>query len=139
MIDEDSSHIRITDHKTGKVPMERVQFIGKGEVLQPLLYAEAAQALLAKTVDLSRLFYCTETGGYQIIEVPIDDESRNVIRKAVNLIDYSIASGFLPAAPRKRACDYCDYHLICGPYEELRVRRKPAGNLAALHELREIP
>src|SRR6185295_16083573 len=112
-----------------KVPPERVQFIGKGEVLQPLLYAEAAQALLGKIVDQSRLSYCTENGGYQIIEVPIDDESRNVIRKAVHLIDHSIGSGFLPAAPRKKACEYCDYHVVCGPYEELRVRRKPLHKL----------
>jgi ATP-dependent helicase/nuclease subunit B len=139
MIDENSGHIRITDHKTGKLPPERVQFIGKGEVLQPLLYAEAAQSLLGKIVDHSRLSYCTENGGYQTIEVPIDDESREVIRRTVNLIDHSIGSGFLPAAPRKKACEYCDYHIVCGPYEELRVRRKPLRNLASLHELREIP
>jgi ATP-dependent helicase/DNAse subunit B len=139
MVEEAAGFLRITDHKTGKVPAERVQFIGKGEVLQPLLYAQAAEAILGKAAKESRLFYCTENGGYQIMKVPIDDESRATIRKALALIDQSIASGFLPAAPRKDACQYCDYHSVCGPYEELRVRRKPKANLAALNELREIP
>ncbi len=138
MIEERSGHIRITDHKTGKVPPGPMRFIGKGEVLQPLLYAQAAEVLLGKTADQSRLFYCTETGGYRIIEVAINDQSRDAIKQAINLIDSSIAAGFLPAAPREGACQYCDYHSVCGPYEELRVRRKPAGNLAAVHALREI-
>src|SRR5262249_42259448 len=139
MIEEAAGGLRITDHKTGKVPFERVQFIGKGEVLQPLLYAQAAEAILGKIAKESRLFYCTENGGYQITTVPIDDEARATIRKAMALIDQSIASGFLPAAPRKDACLYCDYHAVCGPYEELRVRRKPKANLASLNELREMP
>ena len=138
MIEERSGHIRITDHKTGKVLPEPMRFIGKGEVLQPLLYAQAAEALLGKTAVQSRLFYCTETGGYRIIEVPINDQSRDAIKQAINLMDSSIAAGFLPAAPREGACGYCDYHSVCGPYEELRVRRKPAGNLGTLHALREI-
>jgi CRISPR/Cas system-associated exonuclease Cas4 (RecB family) len=119
------------------VPFERVEFIGKGEVLQPLLYAQAAEAILGKAAKESRLFYCTETGGYQITTVPINDESRSTINRALQLIDESIALGFLPAAPRKDACQYCDYHIVCGPYEELRVRRKPKANLAALNALRE--
>lgn len=139
MIEEKSGRLRITDHKTGKVPPVPVELIGRGEVLQPLLYAEAAEALLRKPAEQSRLFYCTETGGYKIVEVPIDDQSRDAIHTAVNLIDRSIDMGFLPAAPRQNACLYCDYHIVCGPYEELRIRRKMQGNLALLHELREIP
>ena len=35
--------------------------------------------------------------------------------------------GFLPAAPAKGACRWCDYRPVCGPYEEMRVTaRKPA-------------
>jgi ATP-dependent helicase/nuclease subunit B len=139
MVEEGAAGIRITDHKTGKVPLERVQFIGKGEVLQPLLYAQAAETILGKPAKESRLYYCTENGGYQITTVPIDDEARNTVNRAMKLIDESIDSGFLPAAPRKDACQYCDYHMVCGPYEELRVRRKPLGKLEALLELRETP
>jgi ATP-dependent helicase/DNAse subunit B len=139
MIEEGPDGIRITDHKTGKAPLERVQFIGKGEVLQPLLYAQAAETILGKIAKESRLFYCTENGGYQITTVPIDDEARKTVNRVMKLIDESIGAGFLPAAPRKDACLYCDYHAICGPYEELRVRRKPLAKLEALLELRETP
>jgi RecB family exonuclease len=138
MIEEKSGRLRITDHKTGKVPSEPIRFVGRGEVLQPLLYALAAEAVLGKPAEQSRLFYCTETGGYRTIDVPINDQSRNVIRQVFGLIDQSIAAGFIPAAPRENACQYCDYHTVCGPYEQIRIRRKAAGNLAAIQSLREI-
>jgi ATP-dependent helicase/nuclease subunit B len=138
MIEEKDDRIRITDHKTGKAPYEPLRFVGKGEILQPLLYAEAAEVLLGKTADRSRLFYCTETGGYRLVDIRIDDESRNAIKKVIQLIDHSIETGFLPAAPRPKACQYCDYHVVCGPYEELRVDRKPDDKLEAVHDLREI-
>jgi ATP-dependent helicase/nuclease subunit B len=138
MIEERGEHIRITDHKTGRAPSEPLQFVGRGEVLQPLLYAEAAEILVRKVPDQSRLFYCTETGGYRLIEIPVNEESRAAIQRVVNLVDHSIASGFLPAAPRSKACQYCDYHVVCGPYEESRVQRKPEDSLVTLKELREI-
>ena len=138
MIEERGEHIRITDHKTGRVPSEPVQIVGKGEVLQPMLYAEAAEILLRKIPDQSRLFYCTETGGYRLIGVSINDESRGAIKRVINRIDSSIAAGFLPAAPRSKACQYCDYRIVCGPYEEYRVQWKPEDKLVSLREIREI-
>jgi ATP-dependent helicase/nuclease subunit B len=138
MIEEKGEHIRITDYKTGRAPSEPLQFAGKGEVLQPLLYAEAAEVLLRKIPNESRLFYCTETGGYRLVEIPINEESRAALQRVVSLIDRSIASGFLPAAPRSKACQYCDYHVVCGPYEEIRTRRKLQDALISVKELREI-
>ena len=138
MIEEKGEHIRITDHKTGRARSEPLQFVGKGEVLQPLLYAEAAEVLLRKIPDQSRLFYCTETGGYRLVEIPINEESRGAIQRVVNLIDQSISRGFLPAAPRNNACQYCDYHVVCGPYEESRTQRKAEDALLSVKELRQI-
>jgi len=111
--------------------------IGRGEVLQPTLYAQAAEALLGKPVDISRLFYCTERGGYQSVEIPINDESRAALDKVIQTIDSSISNGFLPVAPRDGACRWCDYQTVCGPYEEVRVRRKPKDRLAGLDEIRK--
>jgi ATP-dependent helicase/DNAse subunit B len=139
MVEERTGHLRITDHKTGKAPVERIEFVGRGEVLQPILYAEVAEGLLGKPADQARLFYCTEAGGYRIIDVPINDDSRATMKEVLRLIDSSIEAGFLPAAPRKAGCQYCDYHAVCGPYEEIRVGRKAGGNLATLNALRELP
>ena len=69
----------------------------------------------------------------------MDDHSRKALLKVISLIDQSLAGGFLPAAPREEACRYCDYRLICGPYEETRIRRKAPEPLAVLEELRELP
>jgi ATP-dependent helicase/DNAse subunit B len=139
MVEESAGHLRITDHKTGKAPVEKIEFVGRGEVLQPILYAEVAERLLGKPADQARLFYCTEVGGYRIVDVPINDEARATMKEVLRLIDSSIADGFLPAAPRKAGCQYCDYHAVCGPYEEIRVARKAVGNLSALRALRELP
>jgi ATP-dependent helicase/DNAse subunit B len=139
MVEERTGHLRITDHKTGKAPVERIEFVGRGEVLQPILYAEVAEGLLGKPADMARLFYCTEVGGYRIVDVPINDDARATMKEVLRLIDSSIEAGFLPAAPRKAGCQYCDYHAVCGPYEEIRVQRKAAGNLATLNALRELP
>jgi CRISPR/Cas system-associated exonuclease Cas4 (RecB family) len=113
--------------------------LGEGEVLQPLLYALAAEAMLGMPVDSTRLSYCTERGHYKIVEITVDEASREALAKALDAIDLSIASGFLPAAPRKGGCDYCDYRIVCGPYEEFRFRRKPDHQLSLLTELRDIP
>ena len=47
-----------------------------------------------------------------------------------------------PAAPGRRgrysACDFCDSRVVCGPYEEERVARKPQAELDALKALREL-
>ena len=51
--------------------------------------------------------------------------------------DYAV-KGFLPAAPAKDACRWCDYRPVCGPYEEQRVRRKPKDRLADLQRLRGL-
>jgi CRISPR/Cas system-associated exonuclease Cas4 (RecB family) len=135
----DGETIRITDHKTGKAPTQRPGLTGHGEILQPILYAQAAEALLGRPAASARLSYCTERGGYQIFEIPIDDHSRKSLSNVLSIINESVASGFIPAAPRKDACIYCDYRLICGPYEESRIRRKPPEQLANLSQLRETP
>jgi ATP-dependent helicase/DNAse subunit B len=137
LIEENSGRLRVTDHKTGRAPSIPIEFIGSGEALQPLLYAEAAEALLGKEVDSSRLFYCTERGQYRIVDVSVHEVSRKALAKVFTAIDESIQSGFLPAMPRKGACQYCDYQIVCGPYEEFRVQRKPREELAALEEIRE--
>lgn len=139
MVEEKGLTIRVTDHKTGKAPAQPPGLTGHGEILQPVLYAQAAEALLGKPAESARLFFCTERGGYQSFEVPINDESRQSFSKVISLIDRSILEGFLPAAPREGACRYCDYRVICGPYEESRIGRKAADRLALLNELREIP
>jgi ATP-dependent helicase/DNAse subunit B len=138
LIEENAEEIRVTDHKTGRAPSKRVRYIGEGEVLQPLLYAQAAEALLKKKARSTRLYYCTERGQYTIVEIQVDEEGKRTLETALHSVDESIAAGFLPAAPRRGACEYCDYRIVCGPYEELRTNRKPKDRLRLLTQLREM-
>ncbi len=131
--------LRIVDHKTGKMPDRIPVSVGGGEFLQPLLYALAAESLWKRPVEAGQLFYCTQRGGYQRIEVPVNDAGRYRLRQVLRTIDEAIETGFLPAAPAKDACSRCDYRSVCGPYEEERLRRKKPERLGALQDLRGLP
>ena len=139
MVEEKDGTIRITDHKTGKALQRPPGLTGRGEVLQPILYAQAAEVMLERQAVSARLFFCTDRGGYRLFEIPIDEQSRQSLSKVIASIDESITDGFLPAAPRADACTYCNYKVVCGPYEESRVRRKSQDRLTLLNELREMP
>jgi CRISPR/Cas system-associated exonuclease Cas4 (RecB family) len=131
--------LRITDHKTGKAPQNRPQYVGGGAMLQPLLYALAAETLLGEAVESGRLFYCTQRGDFSAVDIPLNEEGRGRLRRILQTIDHSIAEGFLPAAPQTGACAMCDYTAVCGPYEETRVKRKQPDRLDPLIEIRHSP
>jgi CRISPR/Cas system-associated exonuclease Cas4 (RecB family) len=134
-----SETLRATDHKTGKVPGLAPKQIGRGEHLQPLLYALAAETLFNAPVESGRLFYCTHRGRFQTITVDLSRNARKAVQLVALTINQAIRSGFLPAAPAERACEYCDYRLICGPYEPIRSSRKDRSRLEELEELRRMP
>ncbi len=66
-------------------------------------------------------------------------EARERIVEALDYVDRSLKEGFLPAAPREGACRYCDYRIVCGPYEELRTSRKQKERLEWINRLRQTP
>jgi ATP-dependent helicase/nuclease subunit B len=138
MIEEKESALRVTDHKTGRA-QPPFGFTRNGEVLQPLLYAQAAETLLGKPVVATRLFYCTQRAGYKLDEIAVTDLARTYLSKVIDVIDESLSQGFVPAAPRPDACTYCDYKIVCGPYEEMRIQRKRTDRLRLLEQLRSIP
>ncbi len=131
--------LRITDHKTGKVPTPEPSYIGGGAYLQPVAYALAAGKLLGAQAELSRLYYCTNQGGFREIPFDITPPRLAFFKHAMTLIDGEIARGFLPAAPQRGACALCDYQPICGPLEERRTARKDKNELDAVQQLRNMP
>lgn len=131
--------LRITDHKTGKPPQELPKYVGGGTLLQPLAYAMAAETLLGASTEISRLYYCTQRGGYETVRFDITPNHRAFFQHAMSLIDMEIDRGFLPAAPHKGACQLCDYLPVCGPNEERRTGRKNRERLENLQSLRNIP
>lgn len=117
--------LRATDHKTGKVRASDGDVVKGGTILQPALYALAVESLLpGRPVVGGRLYYCTSTGDYTAVDVPLDAVTRDAVTTVVSAVDDALGRGLLPAAPAKDACKYCDYRPVCGPYEEIRVRTK---------------
>ena len=141
MIEQHSSSglLRVVDHKTGRALPQPPVATGAGEVLQPMLYALAAETLFETSVSTSELSYCTRRGEYRRLEVPVTEETRGRIAEALDYVDRSLKEGFLPAAPREGACRYCDYRIVCGPYEELRTSRKNKDRLEWITRLRQTP
>lgn len=133
-----SGRIRVTDHKTGRVRAAKDFVIGGGKTLQPVFYALAAERVLAAPIFAGRLYYCTAAGGYEERIVEIDEAARKSAREFIAIVNDALTTGFLPAAPDVRECDWCDYRRICGPYEERRSAIKPRARLAALKRLREM-
>jgi len=131
--------LRVTDHKTGKAPASRPQYVGGGAILQPLLYALAAEQLLAQPVESGGLFFCTQRGDFSQVTIPLDNQSRDRLTRVLETIGGAIEEGFLPAAPQPGACGLCDYRPVCGPYEEQRAKRKQPDRLDALVQVRNLP
>lgn len=134
-----SGLLRITDHKTGSFPQKPPIYTGGGSVLQPILYSMAAAALLETEVQSGRLYFCTRKGDYKDVQIRYTPEARDTLMSVLHTIDDAVATGFLPAAPKAEACEYCDYRIVCGPYEVERTARKRKDRLQGLVQLRELP
>ncbi|MCU0670154.1 MAG: PD-(D/E)XK nuclease family protein, partial [Myxococcota bacterium] len=131
--------LRATDHKTGKQRFGRDAVVQGGEALQPVLYALALeQRFEGATVEGGRLYYCTSAGGFAERVVPLDAEARRAASVLAEAIDGALSQPMLPAAPAAGACAWCDYRVVCGPYEELRTSRKPLEELTGLQSVREL-
>ncbi|MYA32974.1 MAG: PD-(D/E)XK nuclease family protein [Gemmatimonadales bacterium] len=130
--------LRVTDHKTGRHRAKAGATIQGGELLQPVLYALAAQKLFPEQrVESGRLYYCTADGEFRDHVVPLDDRARQAAGLLSEIVTEAFEAGSFPALPREDACRWCDYRQVCGPDEELRTRRKPPR--VDLRRLREYP
>lgn len=121
-----SGVLRVTDHKTGRHRARAGATIQGGELLQPVLYALAAQTLFPEQrVESGRLYYCTADGEFRDHVVPLDDRAHEAAGVLSEIVSGAFEAGSFPALPREDACRWCDYRQVCGPDEELRTRRKP--------------
>ena len=130
--------LRVTDHKTGRHRAKAGATIQGGELLQPVLYALAAQSLFPEQrVESGRLYYCTADGEFRDHVVPLDDRALEAAGLLSEIVSGAFEAGSFPALPREDACRWCDYRQVCGPDEERRTRRKPPP--VELRRLREYP
>jgi CRISPR/Cas system-associated exonuclease Cas4 (RecB family) len=135
----DATDLRVTDYKTGRDYTRRNLVVGGGEMLQPVIYGVAIEQLFGARVVESRLYYCTRAGGFAERIVPLSTEAKDRGAEVLAVVDRAIAAGFLPPAPRARACGICDFRDVCGPQEEIRVKLKEPARLDELRTLREWP
>jgi len=107
-----------------------------------VLYALAVEKLLPDLqVESGRLYYCTSAGSFSEVNVPLDKRARAAATLLATTLGAALEEPFLPALPSRGACTFCDYALVCGPYEEQRTRRKPRNRtrVRELERLREEP
>ena len=136
---------RVTDIKTGTNFSTPGLVMGGGEVLQPVLYGIAYEAVWKEPVADASLSFCTARGGHAEHVITLDDKARKQGFVVLELVDDAIDKGFFPASPRHGACESCGYRLVCGPHEERRAARKDTMTLgesalfARLAAVREHP
>jgi RecB family exonuclease len=133
---------RITDYKTGKYRLAGNVVVNGGRTLQPILYAMAVEAAFGGSVTASRLYYCTDDGGYEdhpwAIAGAVGEETRKAGLEVLAIVDHAIQDGRLPAAPGKDACMWCDFTAVCGPSAQHVPARKDQRPLAELTLLRRM-
>ena len=125
-----SGMLRVVDHKTGRVPEPRPELVGGGEVLQPALYALAAEKMLGEPVALwaALLFHHrAELHDRRCAAERVD--AAGAPQQVLAVIDEAIRDGFLPAAPRKDGCKHCEYLPVCGPVRGRAGGGKIAGRV----------
>ena len=147
--------LRVTDHKTGRNRTREGMVVGGGETLQPVLYGLAVEGTLGRPVHESRLSFCTAAGRYEQRVVTLDDGARRAGTEVLEIVDRAVEAGTLLPAPRQGACRWCDFQVVCGPWEERRTEAKhrpspgsrrgegeggtAASLLVDLRALRELP
>jgi RecB family exonuclease len=138
LVERDANGIlRATDHKTGKAVVEKGALIHGGKSLQPTLYALALEQIFpGAAVAGGRLYYCTSRGDFTDVNVTLDEEARSAAKLLVDTLSHYFKEGFFPAAPAKDECKWCDFRPVCGPYEEMRAKKKETGKLVELMKLR---
>jgi len=136
LVERKEIFLRVTDTKTGSNSANEGTVTGHGEKLQPILYSLAVEVARNATVGEARFSFPTSAGGFTQCTIPIDRDSRRQGLEVLRIIDASITRGFLPPAPREKGCDFCDFRVVCGPYEEIRARRKDQSGLEELIRLR---
>ena len=124
-----TGHARVTDVKTGANFARPGLVIDGGEVLQPVLYGLAYEAVWKEPVADASLSFCTARGGYAEHVIELDEAARAKAVHVLSLVDEAIDKGFFPPAPRPGACETCGYRLVCGPHEERRAARKDEDSL----------
>ena len=129
--------LRVTDHKTGADRTGGTFIVGGGEILQPILYSLVVEAAMQQPVAEARLFFCTAHGGFAERVLPLNDLIRRQGIDVLEIVDRAVEKGVLPPAPREKACLFCDFRVVCGPYEEIRSRRKNPQLLNDLGRLRQ--
>ena len=138
-IEEGGGVLRATDYKTGAPPETEV-VIGGGRLLQPTLYALVLEQLFPEqAVAGGNAFYCTTKGRFSRSEVTLSGPARDAATTVHHTIAEAFQAGFFPAAPADKACDFCEFRRICGPYERERVQRKDPARLEPLYKLRALP
>jgi len=131
--------LRVTDYKTGKDRTGPDVVVAGGEILQPVLYGLVTEKLFPDAhVESGRLYFCTFAAGFDEKVVPLDAEARAATGVVAEVLDDALTRGFLPAAPKKDACKFCDFVRVCGSEEERRTARKPQEPLTGFARIRDL-
>ncbi len=129
-IDPETLEARVVDYKTGRAPTRNMlrKDIASGRRVQPVLYLEAARALVPEGYEVVAFCYDYVTeraGGFQrrILETGELEDLDEPVQHALAVLGAILREGAFFPWP-DGACRYCDYALICRRSPEARFKRK---------------
>ncbi len=136
----DGKHLRVVDYKSGSAIGFKKNSVKEGTKIQMPLYLWACRTLYPHLTPEQAVYeFITAKGGYG--STPFDATDWNKVEEPLKALlttaSQAVERGLFPAAAK--ACERCDFRLLCGPGAEKRGERKredmKVGDYYKLEEL----
>ena len=137
----DGKSLRVVDYKSGSNLNFKANSVKEGTKIQMPLYLWACQTLYPGITPQGALYeFLTAKGDYKA--VPFDATDFKKVEEPLKILLTTAAEavdqGFFPAAAK--ACQQCDYKILCGPGAEKRGERKKKDmRVEDYFKLEELP
>jgi len=139
-VSADGKHLRVVDYKSGSKEGFKNDSVKEGTKIQMPLYLWACRTLYPGVVPQEAVYeFLTAKGDYGSVEFDATDFKKveEPLKVLLTTAAEAVDQGLFPAAAK--ACDNCDYRILCGPGAEKRGKKKRedirVGNYFKLEEL----
>lgn len=140
-VSADGKHLRVVDYKSGKHEGYKNNSVKNGTKIQMPLYLWACRTLYPDLIPEQAVYeFITAKGGYGSTIFDAKDWSKveEPLKTLLTTVADAVEKGLFPAAAK--ACQYCDFRLLCGPGVEKRGERKTEDpKVESYFKLEELP
>ena len=121
----DGKNLRVVDYKSGSNDAFTKNSVKEGTKIQMPLYLWACRTLYPGVTPQGALYeFLTAKGDYKAVSFDATDFKKveEPLMVLLTTAAEAVGQGLFPAAAK--ACDHCDYRILCGPGAEKRGEKK---------------